>query len=76
MGTSKFDLSAYLNDYEAAAKKLVGAKRKGKPLLESEPEPAKTKVVNIIMDALRSSLTERKKAGKVAKKKVARTKLA
>jgi DNA end-binding protein Ku len=53
--TSKFDLSAYKNDYEAAVKKLIGAKRKGKPLPEAEPEPAKTKVVDI-MDALRSSL--------------------
>jgi DNA end-binding protein Ku len=65
--TSKFDLSAYKNDYEAAVKKLVGAKRKGKSLPEPEPEPAKTKVVNI-MDALRSSLAHGKKAGKRAKK--------
>src|ERR1700734_3771107 len=48
--TSKFDLSAYKDDYEAAVKKLVEAKRKGKPLPEPEPELAKTKVVNI-MDA-------------------------
>lgn len=41
--TSRLDLSAYKNDYEAAVKKLVGAKRKGKPLLEPEPEPAETK---------------------------------
>lgn len=65
--TSKFDLSAYKNDYEAAVKKLVIAKRKGKPLPEPEPEPAKTKVVNI-MDALRSSLAEGKKSGKTRKK--------
>lgn len=65
--TSKFDLSAYKNDYVAAVKKLVDAKRKGKPLPESEPEPAKTNVVNI-MDALRSSLAEGKRSQKAAKK--------
>jgi DNA end-binding protein Ku len=73
--TSKFDLSAYKNDYEAAVKKLVDAKRKGKPLPEPEPEPAKTKVVNI-MDALRSSLVQGKKPKKVARKTTRRTKAA
>jgi DNA end-binding protein Ku len=66
--TSKFDLNAYKNDYEAAVKKLVDAKRKGKPLPEPEPEPAKTKVVNI-MDALRSSLAEGKKPKATTKAK-------
>jgi len=68
--TSKFDLDAYKNDYEAAVKKLVDAKRKGKPLPEPEPEPAKTKVVNI-MDALRSSLAEGKKPRATTKVKKA-----
>ncbi len=36
--TSRFDLSAYRDDYEAAVKKLVEAKRKGKPLPEAEPQ--------------------------------------
>lgn len=50
--TSPFNPSAYKDDYEAAVKKLVDSKRKGKPLPEAElPEP-KGKVVNI-MDALR-----------------------
>jgi DNA end-binding protein Ku len=66
--TGTLDLSAYKNDYEAAVKKLVNAKRKGKPLLETEPEAAKAKVVNI-MDALRSSLTEEKNPKKTAKAK-------
>ena len=66
--SSKFDLSAYKNDYEAAVKKLVDAKRKGKPLPEAEPQPARTKVVNI-MDALRSSLKEDKKPRATAKAK-------
>ena len=35
--TSRFDLSAYKNDYEAAVKKLVEAKKKGKPLPEPQP---------------------------------------
>jgi DNA end-binding protein Ku len=70
--TSKLDLSAYKNDYEAAVKKLVDAKRKGKPLPEPEPEPTNTKVVNI-MDALRSSLTQEKKPKATVKaKKIAR----
>ena len=73
--TSKFDLSAYKNDYEAAVKKLVSAKRKGKPLPEAEPEPAKPKVVNI-MDALRSSLAQERKPGKAAKRGTARKKIA
>ena len=55
--TSKFDLTAYKDDYEAAVVKLVNAKRKGKPLPEPEPERPRTKVVNI-MDALRKSLAE------------------
>jgi DNA end-binding protein Ku len=55
--TSKFDLSAYKDDYEAAVQKLVNAKRKGKLLPEPEPEKPRGKVVNI-MDALRKSLAE------------------
>jgi DNA end-binding protein Ku len=65
--TSKFDLSAYKDDYEAAVKKLVDAKRKGKPLSEPESEPAKAKVVSIV-DALRSSLAQGKKPKKLGKK--------
>jgi DNA end-binding protein Ku len=53
--TSKFDLAAYKDDYEAAVLKLVNAKRKGKHLPEPEPKKQPTKVVNI-MDALRKSL--------------------
>ena len=73
--TSKLDLSTYKNDYEVAVKKLVDAKRKGKPLPEPEPEPTKTKVVNI-MDALRSSLAEEKKPKSTAKKTSRRSKAA
>ena len=72
--TSKFDLSAYKDDYEAAVKKLVDAKRKGRPLPEPEPQPAKAKVVSIV-EALRSSLAQSKKPRKTAKK-TARTKAA
>lgn len=53
--TSKFDLSAYKDDYEAAVVKLVEAKKKGKPLPEAEQEKPRAKVINI-MDALRKSL--------------------
>lgn len=65
--TSRFDLARYKDDYEAAVKKLVGAKRKGKRLPEPEPAPEKPKVVNIL-DALKSSLAEGKKPRKAAKK--------
>lgn len=61
--TSKFDLSEYKDDYEAAVVKLVNAKRKGKPLPEPEPAQPKGKVVNI-MDALRKSLAEAGHSGK------------
>jgi DNA end-binding protein Ku len=61
--TSKFDLSKYKNDYVAAVKKLVEAKRKGKPLPAPEPEKKAGKVVNI-MDALRNSLGETKGGAK------------
>ena len=58
--TSRFDLSAYKDDYEAAVRKLVDAKRKGKPLPEAEREPPRGKVVNI-MDALKKSLAAAEK---------------
>jgi len=61
--TSKFDLSKYKNDYVAAVKKLVEAKRKGKPLPAPEPEKKTGKVVSI-MDALRNSLGETKSGAK------------
>jgi DNA end-binding protein Ku len=64
--TSKLDLSSYKDDYETAVKKLVAAKRKGKPLSAPEPQPKNTNVVNI-MDALRSSLSQGKKARKITR---------
>jgi DNA end-binding protein Ku len=69
--TSKPDLSAYKDDYEAAVKKMVEAKRKGKPLPAPEPEPKNAKVVSI-MDALRSGPSQ----GKKTKKTTRRTKAA
>lgn len=70
--TSRFDLSAYHDDYEAAVKKLVAAKRKGKPAPEAEPRRRPEKVVNI-MDALRKSLdaAEPAKGRRGAKRKKA-----
>ena len=53
--TSTFDLSKYKNDYVAAVKKLVEAKRKGRKIEVEEPAPKPEKVVSI-MDALRKSL--------------------
>jgi DNA end-binding protein Ku len=72
-GTSRFDISAYKDDYEAAVKKLVDAKRKGKSLPTPEPEPTRAKVVNI-MDALRNSLAEEKNPKKAPAKKTGRRK--
>lgn len=66
--TSKFDLSAYRDDYEEAVMKLVEAKRKGKPLPEPEAKTKPEKVVNI-MDALRQSLVAAKPAKKQGMKK-------
>jgi DNA end-binding protein Ku len=70
--TSRFDLSAYRDDYEAAVKKLVEAKRKGKPLPEPE-RPRKTEKVVNIMDALRQSLAaaEHPKSRRESKRKKA-----
>ena len=72
--TSKFDPGDYKDDYEAALKKLVEAKRKGKPLPKEEPQAPNPKVVNI-MDALRNSLGEAKPkrtgAGKNARRRKA-----
>jgi DNA end-binding protein Ku len=68
---SKLDLSAYKDDYVTAVKKLIEAKRKGRPLPAPEPEPKRAKVVSI-MDALRSSLSQEKKT----KKSTRRTKAA
>jgi DNA end-binding protein Ku len=65
--TSKLDLSTYKDDYEAAVKKLVEAKRKGKPLAVPEPEPKSFKVVSI-MDALRNSLSQDKKTKKTTRR--------
>jgi DNA end-binding protein Ku len=50
-----------------SSKKLVEAKRKGKPLPTPEPEPKNAKVVNI-MDALRSSLSQEKKTKKTTRR--------
>ena len=72
---SKFDLSAYKNDYETAVKKLVEAKKKGKPLPEPEPAPRTAKVVNI-MDALRNSLKEEEESRNTAPKKTRRKRAA
>lgn len=70
--TSKFDLSKYKNDYVVAVKKLVEAKRKGKPLPVEKPAPKQTNVVNI-MDALRQSLGKGKSSKTEKAKKATKT---
>jgi DNA end-binding protein Ku len=73
--TSKFDLPSYKDDYEAAVKKLIAAKRKGTPLPEEESEPSRPKVLNI-MDALRNSLAQNRKHTRSTSKKKTRGKKA
>ncbi len=73
--TSKFNLTSYKDDYESAVKKLIDAKRKGKPLTEAEPEPFRPKVLNI-MDALRNSLAQSGKQTRSTSKKKTRGKRA
>jgi DNA end-binding protein Ku len=73
--TSSFELAAYKNDYTAAVKKLIDAKRKGRVFLETEPKSLTPKVVNI-MDALRGSLAEEKKPRKVVGRRTGRRKRA
>lgn len=48
-------LDEYKDDYEAALRELIKAKRKNKPLQLEEERPQKAKVVNL-MDALRRSV--------------------
>ena len=73
--TSKFDLAKYKNDYVAAVKKLVEAKRKGRRMEVEEPASKPEKVVNI-MDALRRSLGEERPKKAAAAKKMAKPKKA
>jgi DNA end-binding protein Ku len=70
--TSAFDVSEYKNDYEAAVKKLIDAKRKGKgkPLPKEEAPVPQGKVINI-MDALRGSLKKTPKARKTQSRRSA-----
>ena len=56
--SAPFHLEEYKDDYEAALRELIDAKRKEKPLPVSEGKP-KAKVVNL-MDALRRSVDESK----------------
>jgi len=70
--TSRFDLSAYKDDYEAAVKRLVDAKRKGKKLPEEEVSAPTPKVVNI-MEALRGSLSKNNKPRHTMTKKKAKS---
>ncbi|HLY43222.1 MAG TPA: Ku protein [Terracidiphilus sp.] len=57
--SSPLRLADYKDDYEAAVRKLIEAKRKNKPLPLEEEKPQKAQVVNL-MDALRRSVGEAK----------------
>lgn len=59
--SSPLRLDAYKDDYEAAVRKLIEAKRKNKPLPLEEEKPQKAQVINL-MDALRRSVGEVKAA--------------
>jgi DNA end-binding protein Ku len=56
--SAPFKLEDFKDDYEAALRELINAKRNEKPLPVSEEKP-KAKVVNL-MDALRRSVDESK----------------
>jgi len=56
--SAPFELEHFKDDYEAALRELIDAKRKEKPLPVGEEKP-KAKVVNL-MDALRRSVDESK----------------
>lgn len=73
--TSAFDYSAYKNDYESALRKLVDAKVKKKPLPQEEPRAARGKVIDL-MEALRRSVAEKKRASSPAKKRASRSRRA
>jgi len=55
-----FDLDAYKDDYEAALRELIEAKRKNAPLPLEEKTAKPAKVINL-MDALRESVSKTKK---------------
>lgn len=55
-----FDLKAFQDDYEEAVRELIEAKQKNAPLPLEEERPKPTKVINL-MDALRESVSQRKK---------------
>jgi DNA end-binding protein Ku len=69
--TSAFDHAAYRDDYEAAVRKLVDAKRKNKPLPVEEPDQKPGKVINL-MDALRQSLAQKKSSSSPSRKRSTR----
>lgn len=69
--TSSFDHAAYRDDYEAAVRKLVDAKRKNKPIPVEEPDQKRGKVINL-MDALRQSLAQKKSSSKPSRKRTIR----
>jgi DNA end-binding protein Ku len=55
-----FDIGAFKDDYEAALRKLIEAKRKNAPLPVEEERPKTDKVINL-MDALRQSVSNVKR---------------
>ena len=59
--SSPFHLDAFQDDYEAALRELVDAKRTSTPLPVSEERPQRGKVVGL-MDALRRSVNESKRS--------------
>jgi len=70
--TSRLNLAAYKDDYEAAVLRLINAHHKGQPLPEAEPARRGAKVINIV-DALRKSLAAHpSKEGRPGKKPASR----
>jgi DNA end-binding protein Ku len=65
---TSFDPGKFKNEYEAALKKLVARKAKGKTIEAPEPEERPDNVINL-MDALRKSLGAAGKKGRAKSKR-------
>jgi DNA end-binding protein Ku len=61
--SAPLNLGKYKDDYEAALRNLIEAKRKKEPLPVEEEKPQRAKVVNL-MDALRRSVDATKKSSR------------
>jgi DNA end-binding protein Ku len=64
--SAPLNLANFKDDYEAALRKLIDARRRNEPVLAEEEKPRRAMVVNF-MDALRKSVGEAKKPPRAEK---------